>query len=166
MTTHATIDRLHSICRGLGNEELTAHDLGEALKLQRRSVGHLLAGHAIEHTKLAAHHRGKLCDTRKTRGLYTIQAAAVLTYLVRQTGGDKAVILEAIRLRFPHHLALCERIAAGMPALVGTTCASSDSPLPDNVVHISDAPKPRRTRKAATPEREHPDQMHFLQFSA
>lgn len=159
MTTHTTIDRLHALCRDLGSETLTVGNVVEALSSNRRSVCQLLSGGALEHSKCTAHHRGKDALNRKVRHNYTIEAAAVLIYLVKNTGGDKTVLLEAIRIRFPHHHALCLRVAGG-----GDTSTREDTRkdacAPKNVI-------PMHGKRAVKPSlpKEHPGQMFLFNFS-
>lgn len=151
MTTHTIIDRLHALCRDIGSETLTVGNVVEVLGTNRRSVCQLLSGGELEHSKCAAHHRGKDALNREVRHRYTIQAAAVLIYLTRNTGGDKTVLLEAIRIRFPHHHALCLRVAFPKAA-----------ELPSNIVHIDE----KRSRKASGPKPEHPGQLLLFPVSA
>lgn len=154
MTTHTTIDRLHALCRDLGSETLTVGNVVEALSSNRRSVCQLLTGGELEHSKCAAHHRGKDGLNREVRHRYTIEAAAVLIYLVKNTGGDKTVLLEAIRVRFPHHHALCVRVAQG-----GRESTREDACAPSNVI-----PMHGKRVKGGQGRQEHPGQMFLFEF--
>lgn len=152
MTTHSTIDRLHALCRDIGSETLTVGNVVEALGSNRRSVEFLARSGQIEASTWAAHGGNKRKLNYKARPRYAIEAAAVLIYLTRNTGGDKTVLLEAIRVRFPHHHALCLRVAFPKAA-----------EMPANVVHIGDEKRPR---KASGPKPEHPGQLLLFPVSA
>lgn len=140
MTTHPIIDRLAS----LSSEELTVSDVVFVLGLlDRKPVDGLIKSGALEAQKGGSHARGTDPMGREIRHRYTIAAAAVLTYLVKITGGDKAVLLDAIAKRFPQHLALCKTLAAGQAA-----------PVPSNVIAMGET---RRAKPTAT--KEHPGQL-------
>lgn len=133
MTTHPIIDRLST----LSSEELTVSDVVFVLGLlDRKPVDGLIKSGALEAQKGGSHARGTDPMGRDIRHRYTIAAAAVLTYLVRITGGDRAVLLDAIAKRFPQHLALCKSLA-------GTGQAH---PLPGNVIPMHKGPT-RRSHK-------------------
>lgn len=153
MTTHPIIDRLAS----LGSEELTVVDVMFVMgHRDRKGVDGLIKSGELEVLKGGTHApRGKDELGRPIRHRYVISAAAMLTYLIKSTSGDKVVILEAIRQRFPHHLPLCERIAKGAPP---TNIVSMPAPEPE-------ARKTDRKPAAKQPEQGHPDQLQLFQFS-
>lgn len=147
MTTHPVIDRLAA----LSSEELTVADVAEVLgNTNRKAVDKLIQSGDLEVLQGGARVT-KATDPlgRPIRHRYTIAAAAILTLLVKRTTGDKAVLLEAIRARFPHHLPLCERLAQGKPA--------EPAPLPANVIPMHGRPK--RQAKAKPADYWHPNQL-------
>lgn len=138
MTTHPIIDRLAS----LSSEELTVSDVVYVMgHSHRKIVDGLLASGELEAQQGGLHaNRGKDPLGRPIRHRSVIAAAALLTYVVRITSGDKTVILDAISKRFPQHLALCNRVA-GL------------APLPSNVIPMHG---PRLKRPAKDPYEGHP----------
>lgn len=146
MTTHPIIDRLAS----LGSEQLTVLDVVFVLGHNGRKITDgLIASGELEAQKGGLHvRRGTDAKGRPIRHRSIVSASSLLIYLVRITSGDRLALLEAIRLRFPHHLPLCARIAQG--------AAASPAILPDNVVPMHAAPRAKRGK--ATPT-EHPGQL-------
>ncbi len=162
MTTHPAIDRLAETTRSVRSEELTVADVTHVLgRVDRKAIDELIRSGQIEALACASHGRGKK-DTlgREVRNRYSIAAAAVLTYLVRSTLGDKAVILEAIRTRFPHHAALCEKVASG--CLPAAAAFLPTAPLPENVICIRSG---KRGSKPTQPA-DHPDQLFLFPTQA
>lgn len=150
MTTHPIIDRLAA----LSSEELTVADVVHVLGLlDRKPVDGLIKSGALEALKGGNHARGTDPMGREIRHRYSIAAAAVLTYLVKITSGDKAVILEAVSQRFPHHYQLCVRVAKGLPAL-----APSAPPAPANIVSLR---KAKRSKPHSQPP-DHPGQLYLF----
>lgn len=148
MTTHPIIDRLAS----LGSEQLTVQDVVFVLGHNGRKIADgLIASGELEAQKGGLHvRRGADAKGRPIRHRSIVSAAALLVYLVRITSGDKIALLEAIRLRFPHHLPLCERLAhggSGQPAV-----------LPPNVVPMTETARQRR-KPATKPQSDHPGQL-------
>lgn len=155
MTTHPAIDRLAS----LSSEELTVGDVVFVLGLlDRKPVDGLIKSGALEAQQGGSHARGADAKGRSIKFRYSIASAAVLTYLIKITGGDKAVILDAVRQRFPHHHALCLRVAQG-----GREDTREEVRAPDNVIpmHGSQAKKVKGVK--STPD--HPGQMLLFPLS-
>ena len=152
MTTHPIIDRLAT----LSSEELTVSDVVFVLGLlDRKPVDGLIKSGELEAQKGGSHARGKDTAGRDIRHRYTVAAAAVLTYLVKITSGDKAVILEAIHQRFPHHHALCERIAHGLAPAAKTE--------PSNVIPMNQKKGRGETRRRGD-ENANTAQMQLFEF--
>lgn len=148
MTTHPIIDRLAEI----SSEELTINDVSYVLGQGRKTVERYLRMHKIEALEAAAHR-----SQTEQHHRYRIATAAILVFLIRNTGGDKAVLMEAVRLRFPHHHKFCERLLnAATHALPG---AVTEIP-PRNFIPMTATRSPRLSRPSA----DHPDQLHL--FSA
>ena len=146
MPTHPIIDRLAD----LGSEELTVSDVCQVLVRGRRTIERHLRAGDIESVEAATH--GMQRGAKERRNRYAIPAAALLTFLVKTTGGDKSVILDAIRQRFPHHLPLCERVA-------GLAVAAA---IPSNVIPMVQGAGRRAQGARLKPE--HPDQMSLFHF--
>lgn len=155
MTTHPIIDRL----AGISSEELTVDDVRTVLARSRKTIERHLRAGDIESVEAATHGAKGQPENAGKRNRYSIPAAAVLTFLVKTTGGDKAVLLDAIRVRFPHHHALCLRIANGH------ACSTAAAPLPSNVIQMAEAKPSRAARKPIAPK-EHPDQLCLFDFQA
>ena len=156
MTTHhATIDRLAE----LSSHELTIADAAFVLGRDRAFIESLIRLAHLEALAISAkskkRHDGKV--STRARQTYSISAAAVLVYLVKQTSGDKAVLMSAIELRFPQQLPLCLRVAGH--ALAGTAATTQE---PSNVIPMSGRKRAPRSRQPA----EHPDQLCLFNFPA
>lgn len=145
MSTHPIIDRLAEISSG----ELTVSDLVYVLGQDRSTIERYLKRGQIESLQASNHRQGQ------AKRRYKIASAAVLTFLLRNTGGDKAVLLEAIRLRFPQHHTFCERTALSGPH---SPVCGSESPQPANVIPITGT-QAKRTRSMP---KEHPDQLFLF----
>lgn len=147
MTTHPIIDRLAEI----SSEELTINDVAYVLGQGRKTVERYLRMHKIEALEAAAHR-----SQTEQHHRYRIATAAILVFLIRNTGGDKAVLMEAVRQRFPHHHKFCERLLNASHSLASAATA----PTPSNVIQMTTTRSPRLSRPSA----DHPDQLHL--FSA
>ena len=144
MSAHPIIDRLAEIPSG----ELTADDLIYVLGQNRKTIERYLRHGQIESLQAANHRQGQ------AKRRYKIAAAAVLTFL-RNTGGDKAVLLEAIRQQFPRHHKFCERLAeSSKPA----TPSATETATPSNVIPMTSAKRARSLK----PHEDHPDQLFLF----
>lgn len=112
-TTHPVIDRLAEV----GAEELSAMQVAHVLGRTHAYVYALIAANKLEAHADSARtgHANYIGERRLT---YTISAAAVISYLIRTTSGDRVVLLEAIRERMPQHHKLAKGIAAKAPSPV------------------------------------------------
>lgn len=145
MSAHPIIDRLAEISSG----ELTADDLIYVLGQNRKTIERYLRHGQIESLQAANHRQGQ------AKRRYKIAAAAVLTFLLRNTGGDKAVLLEAIRQQFPRHHKFCERLAeSSKPAIPSAT----ETATPSNVIPMTSAKRARSLK----PHEDHPDQLFLF----
>lgn len=128
MTTHPIVDRLAA----QGADTLSALQVADVLGCKDRMVYTLLKKGSISNLTQNAN-GGK-------NFRHTITPAAVLLYLVKVTCGDKTDLLEAIKIRFPQHHAMCKAAAEGK---------QPDAPLPVGVVDAREAFTPARKSKPA-----------------
>ena len=145
MSAHPIIDRLAEISSG----ELTADDLIYVLGQNRKTIERYLRNGLIESLQAANHRQGQ------AKRRYKIASAAVLTFLLRNTGGDKAVLLEAIRQQFPRHHKFCERLAQSGPH---SPLCGDPAPTPSNVIPMTAGKRPRVLK----PNEDHPDQLFLF----
>jgi hypothetical protein len=111
MATHPIIDRLAEI----GCEELTARQVAYVLNRTQAYVYGLIASNKLEaHADSARTGHGNYVGG--TRLSYTITAAAVISYLIQATSGNRYVLLDAIKQRMPQHSKLAKHIALKSPS--------------------------------------------------
>jgi hypothetical protein len=150
MSTHPIIDRLAELNQPEMNLTQVAWVLGRSdafvQSLRRRGEIECLGMRSGSGHDWDAGSR----HTRPTIKGWLVTQAAVLTYLVRATSGDREVILHAIEQVFPQHLKLCRSVARKHPL-----AAATPEQLPANVVRMTGAsPRPPRSSTEW-----HPDQL-------
>ncbi len=126
---------LTRLCAIPGNDDLTCPQVEDILQLSRNSVQRLTTQGRIEIKRHAG--RGQA-----EKGRVRIPRAAIVRYLVLRSGGDRAVILAAVRTQCPHYL----------PAVADLLPGAAPATRPANVI-----PMRGRRARAESSSFEHPD---------
>lgn len=139
ITKHPRVDRLAS----LGPGPFTVADVADVFQVQLRAARRLLINGDIAHLKTSIGVNTLDGSHKPKHYRREVTAGAILLYLIKSTEGDKTDLLDAIKLRFPQHLEMCQAAAEGR-----AIPAQEAPPLPAGVV---DAREAFKARKGKTP---------------